>query len=322
MAVLCIAASASTSLAQSDAPPSAHPGDGVPDPAGRIAFGRITRMDGFFGQVVALYAIDPDGSDLVQLTEGDSALPAWSPDGRLAFTQRQPDGSWQIATIDRGGGDLRLLTSGLGVAQDPSWSPDGTWIAYDYAPSLIADDNYHPSLYRMNADGSEPTLLGDPDAFDVEPQISPDGTRLLFARYTFDDVGQHGWLMVRDLTTGEEVVIDAAGDSVEHPRWSPDGQWIIHNVASWMTGAVPQDQIERIAADGSGEPDVLVAGTATQRGFKPSYSPDGERIVFGCQGTAGDDAMCLADADGTNIVTLVDQPGVHENHFSWGVAAE
>ena len=96
--------------------PTANPGDGAPDPDGRIAFGRIVRDDSFFGQVVALWAIDPDGSDLVQLNEGNSGFPAWSPDGsRLAFTQYQADGTWQIATMAPDGSDVRVLTKGLGT---------------------------------------------------------------------------------------------------------------------------------------------------------------------------------------------------------------
>src|SRR5687768_16738392 len=39
--------------------PTAHPGDGEPDPDGRIAFGRIVREDDFFGQVIAIWAVDP-----------------------------------------------------------------------------------------------------------------------------------------------------------------------------------------------------------------------------------------------------------------------
>ena len=321
MAVLFIAVVASTSLAQGEASPSAHPGDGVPDPAGRIAFGRIVRMDDFYGQVVALYAIDPDGSDLVQLTEGESAMPAWSPDGtRLAFTQGQSDGSWQIATMAADGNDVRVLTSGPGVSEVPSWSPDGTWIAYDHSPTLPTDDTWHTVLYRMDADGSNQELLGDPDTFDTEPRISPDGTEVVFTRLRFDGGNQQQTIMVRDLASGEERAIEAAGTAPEHPNWSPDGEWIIYDVAAWMTGA-PRDQLERIAADGTGEPVVLLEGTPDQGAAKPSYSPDGSRILFACRGLGGDDALCLMDADGSNLEVLIDEPGVHENHPTWGVAA-
>ena len=239
--------------------------------------------------------------------------------GRVAFTRRQPDGSWQIATIAPDGSDLQVLTTGNGVSEAPSWSPDGTWIAYDYAPTFPTDETWHTSLCRMNADGSEPSLLGDPDTFDVEPRISPGGSRVVHTCFTFDDKGAHSNLVVRDLAWGEETMITAAGDAVEHPNWSPDSEWIIYDQAPELGASLPRPQIERIAADGSGEPEVLVQGTVG--GFKPWYSPDGDRILFGCIGASGDDAMCLADADGTNLVTLVDEPGVNENHFSWGAAA-
>ena len=43
--------------------------------------------------------------------------------------------------------------------------------------------------------------------------------------------------------------------------------------------------------------------------------------MFGCWDAATGDAMCIADADFTDVTILLDLPGVEENHFSWGVAA-
>ena len=271
---------------------------------------------------MALYAIDPDGSDLVQLTEGDSASPAWSPDGsRLAFSKLEADGSWQIATIAADGTDLQVLTSGSGVSEAPAWSPDGASIVYDYAPTMPTDDSWHTSLYRMNADGSEPALLGEPDTFDTAPRFSPDGSHVVFVRWAVDDAGDWDTLLVvRDLASGDERILPV-GDGADGPDWSADGRWIIYFLNQRWTDAVPRPQIERIAADGSGEPEVLFEGTELQAGFNPEYSPDGEHVVFGCGDAVRDDGMCVADADFTTVATLVDDPKVNENHFSWGVAA-
>ena len=61
---------------------------------------------------------------------------------------------------------------------------------------------------------------------------------------------------------------------------------------------------------------------------KPSFSPDGRRIVSMCenQGTLADpppdynEDICTMRADGTHVVTLTHSPGVLDNYPSWGPA--
>lgn len=85
-----------------------HADDGVPDPAGRIVFGRLTRVDDGLGQLVSINAIDPDGSDLTQVLDCETERPGYSHDGtRLVFSIAMNDGMYQVATSAVDGSDLR-----------------------------------------------------------------------------------------------------------------------------------------------------------------------------------------------------------------------
>jgi Tol biopolymer transport system component len=295
--------------------------DGVPDPAGRIYFGQFARQTDVLGQIVApLYAIDPDGSDLVQVLDCEIERPRVSPDGnRLAFSVVMDDETWQIATSAVDGSELRIVTSTPGYAETPDWSPDGSWFIYAQVSracptedweSCLLEHGVRYSLWRMDVDGSNAELIGEPDTVDWEPRLSPDGSSVVFTRFDLD-AGLRMGLVVRDLATGEERSVLAANKDLEHPDWSPDGEWIVYN----PTGCPTCEQVERIpAADLGAEPEVLYPADVAHAGIKPVYAPDGTRIAFGCRGP-----LCLMDPDGSNVEILVTAPGPELNHFDWGV---
>ena len=173
----------------------------------------------------------------------------------------------------------------------------------------------------MDADGSNQGPLGDPDADDYEPKISPDGRSVLFQRWT----GTEEPVMIRDLVTGHERTVLSAGG--HNASWSPDGEAIVvqtdpsitdPSTAGWIWGP-----IVRITVGGAEtESTELYPGGDESGGFKPVYSPDGGRIAFGCGHNAGspdyDEAICIMNADGTDVRILVDAPGEWDNEVAWG----
>ena len=295
------------------------PADG-PDPRGRIFFGQLARAPDVLGQIVGpLFAVDPDGSDLVQVLDCKIQRPRVSPDGtRLAFSIAMDDETLQVATANVDGSDLRILTSTPGFAETPDWSTDGSWLIYSLASQrctttgedCFLKDGVRSSLWRMDTDGGNQQRIGEPDTVDWEPRLSPDGHQVVFSRFDLEP-GLKMRLVIRDLDTGQER--DRVDDShhLEHPDWSPDGQWIIYN----PTCGDACEQVEQVPANNlDAEPDVLYPADDTHFGYKPVYAPDGTQIVFGCEVR-----LCVMNADGSNPQILVDAPGPL-NHFDWGVS--
>jgi Tol biopolymer transport system component len=82
--------------------------------------------------------------------------------------------------MDTTGHAEQRLTTDMGY-MDPTWSPDGQWIAYTYSPGHI---------YLMKRDGTEAHYLTDGEL----PSWSPDSRRIVFSQLQLAGL----WLLVRD----------------------------------------------------------------------------------------------------------------------------
>ena len=89
---------------------------------GKIAFVRANQI----------YTINSDGSDLTQLTTAaKNYRPEFSPSGRrIAFVKETPRGAKNVWVMKADGTRQRRVTTVGDVTAAPSWSPDGSRLAF------------------------------------------------------------------------------------------------------------------------------------------------------------------------------------------------
>lgn len=87
-----------------------------------------------------------------QLTNipGFSALPDYSPDGRLIAFHTCHDRQCDVYTIRPDGSQLTNLTQKIADNRWPRWSPDGKWIAF-----TRTDESNNSDIYFITPDGSK-----------------------------------------------------------------------------------------------------------------------------------------------------------------------
>lgn len=143
--------------------------------------------------------------------------PSFSPDASwIVFSLSDVNGH-QIASVNREGEDLRLLTRSVGLNTSPAFSPDGRQIAF--SSSRTGDFE----IYVMDADGGNVRQLSDSPGLDTRPAWSPDGRRIAFASNR-DGVYQI-YVMQADGSGARRVGSDT--ERHDFAAWHPDGERLL-----------------------------------------------------------------------------------------------
>jgi Tol biopolymer transport system component len=257
--------------------------DGGPVHYTRIDFspdGTRIAFDNFLEGKYGIETADPDGADVVRLTDGvNDSWASWSPDGtKIVFSSTRYDPTIEgclpgfpheyrcpsdIYVMDADGSNVTRLTDDPAGEFMPRWSPDGRRIAFVREGDLRAGT--YEAVYTMRPEGDDVRQISSGDrGSDFWPSWSPDGTQVVFAAIRDEDWGI--WVVDAD-GSNEHMILGGTGAGyVDNPVWSPDGNLIafVGNLA--VDDYSPDDALYVMRPDGSGvtpiadAPGVGVAG--------------------------------------------------------------
>ena len=143
---------------------------------------------------------------------------SFSPSGReVAVTRSGGKGDSEIVLVSLDGGVTGRLTEGQTINVSPSFSPNGSQIAF------CSGRTGSPQIYVMGTGGGQARRVTSRGSYNTQPVWSPKGDKIAYTgrvdgRFQIFVVGADG---------GDPTQITSSrGDNVD-PTWSPDGRYLI-----------------------------------------------------------------------------------------------
>jgi TolB protein len=182
-----------------------------------------------------------------------------------------PNKTYQLLVADADGENPRVVMQSREPLMSPSWSPDGSSLAY------VSFEDRLPTVYVQTLKTGERHKVSEQAGVNQAPAWSPDGKKLALVLSTRDgnlDV------YVKDLTTQQlSRITDDPGIDTE-PQWSKDGQSLYFTSDRaggpqiYKVGIRPGDKPRRLTFQGS-------------YNARPRISPDESQMAFVTQEDGG-----------------------------------
>lgn len=219
-----------------------------------------------------------------------------SPDGGEMVFIKYIEGRQQLFIMDTEGRNERRLTADDAHHVDPSWSPDGSQIAF-----VRTGDDGGRAVQVVRPDGSGMRVIPTPGQSVNHPSWSPDSERIVYSTDDEDDAPpeKRAGIHSVSLETGEIVELVPGGANT-YASLSPDGRRLLFRSLVDGTGDV-------FVAEADGSNALNLTRHSATDGW-PAWSPDGREIAFASNRNSVYQVFVM-DADGSNVRLLANTDG-------------
>ena len=216
----------------------------------------------------------------IDVTQGTWMSLDVSPDGREIVFDMLGD----IYVMPIGGGEAKVIASGVAWEMQPKYSPDGTQIAF------TSDRGGGDNIWVMNRDGSNPTQVSK-ESFRLvtQPDWTPDG-QFIVGRKHFTSGRSLGagemWLWHKSGGGGVQLTTRRTQQKdTGEPAFSPDGRYLYFSDDATPGGQFEYSKdvngqiyvIQRLDRQ-TGETEEFLSGPGGS--IRPTPSPDGKSLAF------------------------------------------
>jgi len=252
----------------------------------------------------ALWGAATDGkTPPKQLTKPESgkkdANPRWSPDGQTILFESTRSEPPQLFVISADGGEPKQITSISTGAGDAIWSPDGKHIAFVSAVYPEFSDKPFAESDKLNKEKD--------DAIDKSPVKAKVFTKLFYRHWVeyVEDKRQHLFVVdyrpdalaravsPRDVTPGDRDAYPTSTtfSSGDDFTFTPDSKHLVFTAVpakneAWSTNY----NLCRVAIDNKSTKWECLTTVNKAADSGPKFSPDGKRLAWRAQKTAGYEA--------------------------------
>jgi TolB protein len=211
--------------------------------------------------------------------------------GFLLTVPRQVGNKYELALVNLHGEVVGNVLASDQPLLEPSWSPDGTRLAF------VSVDREKSQIFVVPRDQTTKVNLTHSDFLERNPTWSPDGSKIAWTRVEVEGDTHSIWTMRQD--GSEAKCISDTTVMCSNPSWSPDQRLIAFSTERPDEASF---RLWKMNADGSDAKDLFKE--LLLRTVYPAWSPDGKQIAFGGLGRDGHVQLCICGDAGEGFEQL------------------